>query len=87
MRNHKYFLIFLIGYVFYLITVMIEIFRHAYELAYGSMEIDSIIWLSIILLLILLNVPVLVFQLRAQVYSLLKKPKLNKNEYQRLEDS
>jgi hypothetical protein len=61
-RNHKYFLVFVFGYLVFLITLTIEFFRHVTEIYMYRDETTTIvdyIWSIMLITLILLNLPVL----------------------------
>jgi len=62
-RNHKYFLLFLLSYVIFLITLMIEAIRHISEiyLLSDSFTIKDFMWPSILIMLLVLNAPVVGF--------------------------
>lgn len=65
-RNHKYFLVFLIGYSLFLLSILLEVTRHLVDLAHQqTANLD--LWISplFLLLIILLNLPILGFQLYA----------------------
>lgn len=63
-RNHKYFLIFVFGYLIFLVTLSVESFRHVTE-TYIYRDVTTtvvdFVWPSVLIMLILLNVPVLGF--------------------------
>ena len=73
-RNHKYFLIFVFGYLLFLSTLTIESVRHVTEIYMdeATTPIVDYMWPLILIALILMNVPILGFQIKAQCKALCK---------------
>ena len=77
-RNHKYFLSFIFLYSFFLLIILFETLRHFVEIyqdiGWKCVYTDCITTVNIIL--ILLHIPVFLFQWRSQCTSLCKRPQL-----------
>lgn len=81
-RNHKFFLLFIFGYLLFLLTLLAEIIRHTIELFINRLyDISGLTWLGVLLIIISLNLLVVGFQIQAQCKSMCKKPKMIRTEY------
>ena len=70
-RNHKYFMFFIFSYALFLLTILTETIRHLIEVCSASFSFDQCVkketLMTIVLLLVLLHIPIIFYQLYAQI--------------------
>ena len=83
-NNHKYFLLFLLSYVCFLIAILIEVGRHTTEVItmVDTPVLYDYLWPALLTFLIVLNVPIVGFQVYAQIKSICSKVVVTKSDYQ-----
>lgn len=81
-RNHKYFLLFIFTYTLFIITILTETLRHFIEIyrekGFSCIYTDE--WTTILLILIILHLPVVLYQSFSQIKSLCRPPRKSKFE-------
>jgi len=81
-KNHKYFLVFIVSYTLFIIFVLIGTVWHLINMyhQYKFKCFTEDLWTTVLFILIVLHLPIVLFQLKEQCKGLAKKPVLSKLE-------
>lgn len=85
-RNHKWFLLFLITYIIFLIVLTVEASRHMMEVWLNEEAPiwTDYAWSAAVIVLVTINIPVVSYQCWSQWRSITGRPIITKQDYQKM---